>query len=100
MDDQSYPPDNASAPVYISRTVIGGVSHPSITNIGYKPTVGAENKKGVETFIYDFDRDLYGVEIDVELLSYKRPEIRFDNIEDLKLQMKKDLEYGRKFFGI
>ncbi|HHT87421.1 MAG TPA: bifunctional riboflavin kinase/FAD synthetase [Clostridiales bacterium] len=97
------PPDNKLLPpcgVYISRTVIGGVSHPSITNIGYKPTVGAENKKGVETFIYDFDRDLYGVEIDVELLSYKRPEIRFDNIEDLKLQMKKDLEYGRKFFGI
>lgn len=86
--------------VYVSRTIIDGIAYPGMTNIGYKPTVGAEKDKGVETFIYDFDKDLYGMEIDVEILSYERPEIKFDNVEDLKLKMLEDLEYGRRYFGI
>ena len=86
--------------VYASRTVIDGISYPGMTNIGYKPTVGAEKYKGVETYIYDFDRDLYGQKIDVELLTYERPEIKFDNIEELKLKMEEDLAFGRVYFGI
>lgn len=86
--------------VYFSRAVIDGISYPGITNIGYRPTVGSDNGKGVETYIYDFERDLYGAEIDVELLSFVRPEIKFDDIAGLKLQMGKDLELGRKYFGI
>ncbi len=86
--------------VYTSRTIIDGIAYPGMTNIGYKPTVGIEMDKGVETYIYDFDRDLYGVEIDVELLSYHRPEIKFDNLDDLKHQMFEDLAFGRRYFGI
>ncbi|TAH67018.1 MAG: bifunctional riboflavin kinase/FAD synthetase [Anaerolineaceae bacterium] len=86
--------------VYTSRTIIDGISYPGMTNIGYKPTVGAEKHKGVETYIFDFDKDLYGQEIEVELLTYERPEIKFDNMEDLKLKMEEDLAFGRKFFGI
>lgn len=86
--------------VYASRTLIDGISYPGMTNIGYKPTVGAERDKSVETYIYDFDGDLYGQEIDVELLTYKRPEIRFDNLESLKLKMEEDLAFGRAYFGI
>ncbi len=86
--------------VYTSKTIIDNKSYPGMTNIGYKPTVGFEKYKGVETYIYDFDGDLYDQEIDVELLTYERPEIKFDNIEDLKLKMEEDLAFGREYFGI
>lgn len=86
--------------VYTSRTIIEGVSYPGMTNIGYKPTVGIEDMKGVETYIYDFDRDLYGQELEVELLTYERPEIKFDNLEDLKTKMEEDLAFGRRYFKI
>lgn len=86
--------------VYTSKTIIDGIAYPGMTSIGYKPTVGAEKFKGVETFIYDFDRDLYGQEIIVELLTYERPEIKFDNLEDLKEKMEEDLVFGRKIFRI
>lgn len=97
------PPANKLLPptgVYTSRTIIDGVSYPGMTNIGYKPTVGAEKNIGVETYLYDFDRDLYGKEIEVELLTYERPEIKFDNIDDLKRQMDRDLAFGRDYFHI
>lgn len=86
--------------VYASRTIIDGVSYPGMTNIGYKPTVGAEMNPGVETYIYDFDGDLYGKEIDVELLTFKRPELKFDNLDALKCQMEEDIDSGRDYFGI
>lgn len=97
------PPSNKLLPpcgVYTSRTIIDGISYPGMTNIGYKPTVGHEETIGVETYLFDFDRDLYGKEIDVELLSYERPEIKYDNLEDLKQQMEKDLAFGRSFFKL
>ncbi|CUH92464.1 bifunctional riboflavin kinase/FAD synthetase [Herbinix luporum] len=97
------PPSNKLLPpcgVYTSRTIIDGVSYPGMTNIGYKPTVGKEKEKGVETYIFDFSKDLYGKEIDVELLEYVRPEIKFDSIEELKVKMEEDLTFGRKFFNI
>jgi riboflavin kinase/FMN adenylyltransferase len=86
--------------VYASRTLIDGMSYPGMTNIGYKPSVGAEKNIGVETYIYDFDGDLYDREIDVELLTYERPELNFDSLEELKLKMEEDLVFGRKYFGI
>ena len=53
---------------------------------------------GVETYIYDFDRDAYGEELDVYLLKYKRPERCFDGVEALKAQMAADIAAGREFF--
>ncbi len=70
----------------------------SITNIGTKPTVDSHHVMGVETYIYDFDRDAYGEELDVYLLKYKRPERRFDGVEALKAQMAADIAAGREFF--
>lgn len=72
---------------------------PSITNIGTKPTVDQRSVMGVETFIYDFDSDVYGDDMEVYLLKYKRPEMRFDGVDELKAQMESDIELGRKYHG-
>lgn len=96
------PPSNKLLPpsgVYASKTLVNGIYHSGVTNIGYKPTVGEEEQKGVETFIFDFDQDLYGEEIKVELFSYHRPELKFNTLGELKQAMNEDIEYTRQFFG-
>ncbi|MBD5470664.1 MAG: bifunctional riboflavin kinase/FAD synthetase [Lachnospiraceae bacterium] len=73
---------------------------PSITNIGTKPTVNDQNRMGVETYIYDFNADVYGEYMDVYLLAYKRPEMRFEGVDNLKAQMQADIAAGRQYHGI
>ena len=83
--------------VYYSRTQIGDKEYKSITNIGKKPTVSNAEQIGVETYLYEFDQDVYGKHAVVKLLEFKRPERKFSNVEELKAQMMKDVNEGREF---
>ena len=83
--------------VYYSRTQIGEKEYKSITNIGKKPTVSNEEQIGVETYLYEFDQDVYGKNAIVKLLEFKRPERKFADVEELKAQMMKDVNEGREF---
>lgn len=85
--------------VYATRTVIAGEVFEGITNIGYKPTVGGETRKGVETYLFDLDRNLYGETIQVQFYGYERPERRFPGLEALKAQIESDTAWGREFFS-
>ncbi len=96
MEEKLLPPKG----VYYSYVMLGERRLPSITNIGIKPTVTDALVMGVETYIYDFDEDVYGEELEVYLLSFKRPEMRFDTVEALKQQMAKDIAAGRKYHGL
>ncbi len=78
--------------VYSSIVVVGDRTFKGMTNIGRKPTVSSNNQVGVETYIYDFDEDVYGKFIEVKLCEFKRPEMKFESVEKLKAQMKKDIE--------
>lgn len=94
------PEDNKLLPpngVYATKVIINGISYDSVTSIGYKPSVGKETKKGVETFIFDFDEDLYGKIIEVQLYGFEREEVKFDSIEELSTQMHKDIEWAKDF---
>lgn len=95
-DDKLMPPYG----VYISETEIEGTLYRSITNIGKKPTVKDDETVTVETHINNFERDIYGAEIKVRLLRFVRPEMKFDSIDELKTQIKKDssLTEGRDGF--
>ena len=68
-----------------------------ITNIGKKPTVNQTDAVSVETYLYDFKGNMYGQEITVELLHFKRPEYKFAGIEELKKQMEEDIAAGRRY---
>lgn len=85
--------------VYATRTLIAGEVFEGITNIGYKPTVGGETRKGVETYLFDLDRNLYGEIIQVQFYGYERPERRFSGLEALKAQIESDVAWGREFFS-
>ncbi len=85
--------------VYATRTLIAGEVFEGITNIGYKPTVGGEIQKGVETYLFDWDKDLYGEIIQVQFCGYERPERKFDSLKALKAQIEADAAWGREFFS-
>jgi len=82
--------------VYASRIKYQENTYYGVTNIGYKPTVGAGQKLGVETHIFGFTGDLYGKIIEVELYRY---EPKFSSIEELKQRVQSDIENVKDFFA-
>lgn len=86
--------------VYYSKIVIKGEIYFGITNIGTKPTVSGEPVIGVETYIYDFEDVVYGEDAEVYLLEYKRPEMRFSGVDELKEKMQADILSGRIYHGL
>lgn len=68
-----------------------------ICNIGVKPTVDNEMCQGVETHIFDFNRDIYGKTVSMQLLKFVRPEMKFENVEVLSKQMHKDAQIGKNY---
>ena len=94
------PPEEKFLPpfgVYVSRVVTEDGIFGGITNIGRKPTVERDCAVGVETYIFGLNKDLYGTDIEVQLLNYERPERKFDSLEQLKEQLKRDKEYGLSY---
>ena len=59
-------------------------------NIGCRPTVGAGNARTIETHIFDFDEDIYGLDMKITFIERIREEQRFDSLEELKAQLAKD----------
>ena len=80
--------------VYFSRVCVGGRMYRAITNVGYKPTVAQERILGVESYLYDFQQDVYGKSAEVFLLSFHRPERHFGSVEALREQLRKDIAAG------
>ena len=83
--------------VYVSKIHWNDEVYYGITNIGTKPTVNDTSEKTVETNIFDFDKDVYGEKMVVELLHYHRKESRFSSVEALQTQLFKDIEFGKQF---
>lgn len=97
------PPSSKLLPpcgVYASKSLINGIYHPGVTNIGYKPTVGEEKFIGVETFIFDYNDDLYGKMLEVELFEYIRSEMKFGSLDELVHQMSEDIMLTKNFFKL
>ncbi len=83
--------------VYATAVTVGGRMYPAVTNIGIRPTFLLK-KPMSETNIIGFEGDLYGDDIRVELLSFLRPETRFDGIDQLKAAIANDAEAAKAAF--
>ncbi len=70
---------------------------PVVINIGDNPTFG-DSKKWVESYILDFDGNIYGEDIRITFLKRLRKEIKFETGEGLIGQIKKDIDDARLFF--
>ena len=85
--------------VYASKVIIDGESHLAATNIGLRPTFCDGAVPTVEPHILDYDRDLYGKFIRVELYHFMRSEKRFSDSEQLRQAIQQDIEQIRTYFG-
>jgi riboflavin kinase/FMN adenylyltransferase len=84
--------------VYVTRALVEGQWYKGVSNIGKKPTIAGDNALGLETYLLDFDRDVYEENILVEFLGYVRPERKFDTLEELQGQIEQDIGTAREFF--
>ena len=75
--------------VYACICAIDGKKFRAVTNIGSRPTVGGHQTRA-ESWILDFDGDLYGKTITLEFHKFLRPERKFDSLEELKAQIQHD----------
>ena len=76
---------------------VDGATYKAITNLGKRPTIDDGDYVNAESFIYDFEGDLYGKEIVVTLLKFRRPERKFESFEELSKVMHEDLNAGREY---
>ena len=87
------------AGVYATTATIGGIVHPSITNIGMRPTFGDVDKLTVETHVFDFDKDLYDSRIRLAFVQRMRDERPFPDVDALRAQIEADARSARRLFG-
>lgn len=78
--------------VYATRILLEGKLYNGISNIGKKPTIQGEHPIGIETNIFGFDGRIYNQNIQVSFLKYIRPEQKFESLEALTAQIRKDRE--------
>jgi riboflavin kinase/FMN adenylyltransferase len=85
--------------VYAVTVLVAGQQYNGVMNIGLRPTVHG-TVRVIETHILDFNQDIYGQPIEVQLLAHIRKEIRFDSLEALKQQIMKDKKDSKNYFNI
>ena len=84
------PPDG----VYATRAYIGGQEYQAMTNIGKRPTFGGSNERTIESFILNYNQEIYGKEVKIEIIQRLRDEKHFDSIEELRKQIDEDVKRG------
>jgi riboflavin kinase/FMN adenylyltransferase len=84
--------------VYATATLVDGTWRKSITNIGVRPTFEETSEPSIESYIFDFDGDLYGDVVRVRFLHRMRDERKFSGIEELRAQIEKDTQRARNYF--
>lgn len=94
-DERKLLPPNG---VYAVKCLVDGKCYRGITNIGFKPTVGGETVRGVETYLLDVDENLYEKEVTLYFYAFERPEQKFGSLEELKEQMQMDVAWVRNWF--
>ncbi len=85
--------------VYATAILLEGVWRKAITNVGVRPTFKNDSEPSIETYIFDFDGDLYGDVLRVRFLHRIRDERKFSGIEEIKKQIQKDTETALDYFS-
>lgn len=94
--DESMLPESG---VYATKILIGDKAYQSVTNIGLRPTVDQEQHVTVETHIMDFEKDIYGEDVVLEVHKFLRPIRKFDSLEEVRNQVEKDIKTTRVHFS-
>jgi len=85
--------------IYLSKVFLDDEAHFGLTNIGISPTVKHTNIVEIETFILDFEGEIYGKRMELELLKYLREEMMFSNVDSLIAAMHKFFALARQIIS-
>jgi riboflavin kinase/FMN adenylyltransferase len=90
--NEQFPPNGVYAVTALHR----GTEYGAVANIGFRPTIQERGgERLLEVYLFDFDREIYGEDVEVRFLQYLRPEKKFSSLSDLQAQIKKDAESAR-----
>jgi len=91
--NEQFPPNG----VYFAEAKLNEVRNPGLVNLGYRPTVSSSKTERVlEIYLLDFDRDIYGKDLEVRFISYLRAEKKFANVDALVHQIERDVQQARE----
>lgn len=82
--------------VYVVRTTIDRELVNGMMNVGTNPTVGGKEKT-IESYFFDLEKNLYGKQLEIELLVRIRDEKKFSSVNDLKIAMKQDQTFSLQY---
>ena len=85
--------------VYATMTTIDGIVHPSITNVGVRPTFGDTTKTIIEAYVLGYEGDLYGRQVRLGFVQRLRDERKFDDVDALRAQIEADRRRAERLFA-
>jgi riboflavin kinase/FMN adenylyltransferase len=90
---EQFPPNG----VYAAEARIDGELHRGVINLGTRPTVSSgKSERVLEIHLFDFNRDIYGQDVEVRFLKFLRSEKKFENLDGLVQQIRLDVEQARQ----
>jgi riboflavin kinase/FMN adenylyltransferase len=91
--NEQFPPNG----VYFAEAKLDGAIYPGVVNLGYRPTVEtSKSERTLEIHLFDFERDIYGKDLEVRFIRFLRPEKKFGNVEALARQIDLDVKQARE----
>ena len=93
--NELFPPNG----VYAAKAWFRESEYGGVVNIGVRPTI--ENESGeriLELYLFDFDRQIYGEDVEVAFLEHLRPEQKFSGVSELQAQIRRDADKAREIY--
>jgi riboflavin kinase / FMN adenylyltransferase len=91
---EQFPPNG----VYFAEAWLDGVLLHGVVNLGFRPTVSSgKPERTLEIHLLDFDRDIYGKDLEIRFVRYLRPEKKFESVDALVRQIEIDVRQAREF---
>ena len=89
---EQFPPNG----VYAAEARLDSELHRGVVNLGIRPTVSSgKSDRVLEIHLFDFNRDIYGQDVEVRFLKFLRPEKKFENLDALVQQIRQDAREAR-----
>jgi riboflavin kinase/FMN adenylyltransferase len=85
--------------VYATTITIDGIVHPSITNVGLRPTFGDTTKTVIEAYVLGYEGNLYGRQVRLGFVQRLRDERKFEDVDALRAQIEADRRRAERLFA-
>ena len=85
--------------VYATYGILNDHTYQGITNVGHRPTFEQQEQPNVETHLFDFNRDIYGENLEIQFIEKIRDEYKFSGVADFLAQIERDKDSARRIFS-